>query len=55
MSADALGTTVCLYAYSHLSFDGAPELVDTCNEQYHLLREYVFEHPEVRGILAATD
>ena len=55
LSADALSITVCLHAYSHLSFSGVPELADACNEQYHLLREHVFEHPEVRGILAATD
>jgi hypothetical protein len=55
LSADALGITVCLYAYSHLSFAGVPDLADTCNKQYHLLREYVFEHPEVRAILGATD
>lgn len=40
LSADALGITVCLYAYSHLSFAGMPELADACNEQYHLLRAY---------------
>ncbi len=55
LSGDALGITVCLYAYSHLSFAGVAQLADVCNEQYHLLREYVFEHSEVRGILAATD
>ena len=55
LSADALGITVCLYAYSHLSFAGTPELADTCNEQYHRLREYVFEHLEAREILAAID
>ncbi len=54
MSADALGVTACLYAYSSLSFvDSA--FAETCANQYHLLREYMFEHPEVRGILAATD
>ncbi len=55
LSGDALGITVCLYAYSHLSFAGVPELADACNEQHHLLRDCVFEHAEVRGILAATD
>jgi hypothetical protein len=55
LSADTLGITVCLYAYSHLSFAGVPDLADTCNEQYQLLREYVFEHPEVQAILGATD
>ncbi len=32
LSADALGITVCLYAYSHLSFSGTAELADACNE-----------------------
>ncbi len=54
LSADALGITSCLYAYSHLSF-GDGEFAETCAEQYHLLREYMFEHAEVRGILGAID
>ncbi len=55
MSADAFGITVCLYAYSQLSFSGNPEFAATCAEQYHLLREYMAEHAEVGAILAATD
>ena len=54
LSADALGITACLYAYSNLSFS----LSDIAREyarHYHLLREYMVEHPEVRAILAATD
>ena len=54
LSADALGIAVCLYAYSHLSF-GDGRLAETCAEQYHLLREYVFEHTEAKAILRATD
>ena len=54
LSPDALGITVCLYAYSHLSF-GDGRLAETCAEQYHLLREYVFEHPEAKAILRAID
>jgi hypothetical protein len=54
LSADALGITACLYAYSHLSFsDGRFARVSACH--YHRLREYMFEHPEVRAILGATD
>jgi hypothetical protein len=54
VSADALGITACLYAYSHLSFsEGA--LAEACAEQYHLLREYVMDHPEAGAILAACD
>jgi hypothetical protein len=54
LSADALGITACLYAYSHLSFShGRFARVSACH--YHRLREYMFEHMEVRGILGATD
>lgn len=54
MTADALGITVCLYAYSHLSFrsDG---LAQTCAEHYHLLREYALEHEEASNIFSAID
>ena len=54
LSADALGITACLYAYSHLSFSGGG-FARECARHYHLLREYMFEHPEVREILGATD
>ena len=53
-SADALGITSCLYAFSNLSFS----LSDIAREyarHYHLLREYSMDHAEVREILAATD
>jgi len=54
LTADALGIVACLYAYSHLSFaDGRFGRVSACH--YHRLREYMFEHPEVRAILGATD
>jgi hypothetical protein len=54
LSADALGITACLYAYSHLSFsDGRFARVCACH--YHRLREYMMEHPDVRKILGATD
>jgi hypothetical protein len=55
MSADAFGITVCLYAYSHLSFSGNEEFAQTCAQQYHWLREYMAEHAEVAAILGATD
>jgi hypothetical protein len=55
LSADAFGLTVCLYTYSNLSFSDNPELAEVCTEQYHLLREYMLEHPEMRRILAAID
>lgn len=54
LSPDALGITACLYAYSHLSFDDG-RFAQTCAEHYHLLREFMFEHAEVAGILQATD
>ena len=54
LSADALGITACLYAYSHVSFSNTRfARVSACH--YHRLREIVFEHPEVRAILGATD
>ena len=54
LSADALGITACLYAYSHLSFiNGRFARVSACH--YHRLREYMFEHAEVKAILGATD
>jgi hypothetical protein len=54
LSADALGIVASLYAYSHLSFsDGRFGRV--CAAHFYHLREYMFEHPEVREILGATD
>ena len=54
LSADALGITACLYAYSHLSF-GGDAFAHNYADHYHRLRSYIFEHPEVRAILSATD
>lgn len=54
LSADALGITACLYAYSHLSF-GEGDFADTCARHYHLLREYMLEHAEAGAILRAID
>ncbi len=54
LSTDALGIVACMYSYSHLSF-GEGEFAETCAEQYHLLREYMFEHEEVQAILGAVD
>ncbi len=54
LSADALGIAVCLYAYSNLSFSGGA-FAETCVEQYHLLRDFMFEHPEAAAILGAID
>ena len=54
LSADALGITACLYAYSHLSFSD-DDFAETCAQHYHLLREYMLEHSEARDILGAID
>lgn len=55
LSADALGITVCLYAYSHLSFTAAKPASTIYANMYHRLREYVMDHEEVESILQATD
>ena len=54
MSAEALGITACLYAYSHLAF-GDDDFSETCARHYHRLRDFMMEHPEARAILAAID
>jgi len=54
LSPDALGIAACLYAYSHLSFGDGP-FAQICAEHYHLLREFMFEHPEAKTILRVTD
>ena len=55
MSADALGITACLYAYSHLSFGQESQFTDTCAQHYHWLREYALDHDEVGEIFRAVD
>lgn len=55
LSADAFGICVCLYAFSNLSFSDSPEFAEACAEQFHLLREYMLEHSEVREIITAID
>ena len=55
LSADALGITVCLYAYSNLSFMENQDFAETCARQYHWLRDYMLEHPEAGAILGAID
>ena len=54
MSADALGITACLFAFSRLSF-GGDAAADACAEQYHLLRDFALDHADVGAILAAID
>jgi hypothetical protein len=55
LSADALGITACLYAYSNLSFSGPDVFADICSDHYYWLREFMMGHQEVEAILAATD
>lgn len=56
MSADAFGITVCLFAFSHLSFqlDNTPH-GEKVAEHYLLLRDYAADHKEAGAIFAATD
>lgn len=54
LSPDAFGITVCLYAYSELSFVG-DRLAQVFAEHYHLLREYASQHPEAKLIHRAID
>ncbi len=54
MSAEALGITACMYAYSQLSF-GRGAFAEVCGEHFHLLREFALDHDEASGILAACD
>jgi len=53
MSADAAGITVCLFAYSHLSFRFADD--DRFAAHFHSLREFAIHHAEVSEIFAAID
>ena len=55
LSADALGITACLYAYSHLSFTANPAFADIFSNHYQWLRAYMLKHVEVQAILSAID
>jgi hypothetical protein len=55
LSADALGITACLYAYSHCSFSGNEAFGRLCARHYRLLREFMLEHSEATAILRAID
>lgn len=54
LSPEAFGITVCLYAYSGLSFAG-DTFAEVCAEHYHRLRIFALDHVETEGIMAATD
>jgi hypothetical protein len=55
MSADELGITICLYAYSNLSFGTESQFTDTFAQQYHWLRDYALDHDEAGAIFRAVD
>ena len=55
LSADALGVTARLYAYSHLSFSSNAVFAEMCANHYHWLRAYMLEHKEASAILSAID
>ena len=52
MSAEAAGITVCLFAFSHLSFALKD---DAMTRHYYQLRDFAIEHAEAGEILSATD
>jgi hypothetical protein len=54
LSDDAFGITVCLYAYSRLSFSGML-IADACAQHYHWLRDYAVEQEEAEAIIRAID
>ena len=54
MSAEALGVTTCLYAYSNLSF-GEGKFCEACADYYHRLFEFAMSHSEAAAIRAAID
>jgi hypothetical protein len=53
LSAEAAGITVCLFAYSHLSFRYPEE--ECFARHFHALREYALSHEEQRAIFQAID
>ncbi|MEI6269338.1 MAG: antirestriction protein [Methylococcaceae bacterium] len=55
LSGDALGIVVCLYAYSHLSFNGQNGFDEVCAEHFHRLREFALDHDEAHLIMRAID
>ncbi len=52
LSSDATGITVCLFAFSHLSFEYR---TDIFTHHYHWLLEDAKDHPEAGLIFAAID
>lgn len=54
MSAEALGITACLYAFSNLSIDEG-KFGETCADHYHWLYEFAMQHSEAAATRAAID
>jgi hypothetical protein len=57
-SPDVASIIACLLAFSHMSFvfhAERPKLSELVGEQFHLLRDFVLEHPERSFILRAID
>jgi hypothetical protein len=53
LSADAAGITVCLFAFSHLSFQQPTH--DMFSRHFYALREFAMGHMEAGLIFAAID
>ncbi len=53
LSADAAGITVCLFTFSHLSFQRPSE--EVFSRHFYALREFAMEHKEASLIFAAID
>ena len=54
VSAEAFGLVATLFACSHLSF-GNDQTAERCAANYHLLLQFVYEHPEAAAILSLID
>lgn len=54
MTADALGITACLYAFSNLSFNEGT-FGENCARHYHWLFDFAMQHPEASSIRSAID
>jgi Antirestriction protein len=53
LSADAAGITVCLFTFSHLSFQQPSQ--DVFSRHFYALREFALDHKEAGSIFAAID
>jgi hypothetical protein len=53
LSADAAGITVCLFVFSHLSFQFSKDVM--FSSHFHWLRDFASDHAEAAGIFAAID